>query len=109
MTTIDELRERKAAVDRELAEAEASLAARPPLAAAEVAAIFDAAITAHGEATTQEDKHAVASAGLLALEEGKHKGREVDILAQHVIDARGAITARAAPAGAEPAPIEGSA
>ncbi len=86
--TLDELRANAAKAAQDLADAEAAIAALPLLTEEEVAAIFSTAVQEHSEAQTPEDRHIAALKGLQALEGRNHKGREIDILAQHVLDAR---------------------
>lgn len=86
--TLDQLRADHEAAAQCLAAAEAAEAARPAITEAEAQAIFVGALVAHESADNRADKHAVAVQALQALEVGKHKGREVDILAQFVLDHR---------------------
>ena len=100
--SIDDLRARAEAAQRDLAAAEAAHAAQPLLTPEEISAIVDPAFKAHAEAGSPQDKHDIAHEALRALEVRRHKGRETDQLAQLVIDAREALTAQ--PQSADPAP-----
>jgi hypothetical protein len=91
MPTINDLRAQAAESARLLADAEAEEAARPAMPPEDAVAITAAALEAHTAASSHEEKHKVAETALRLIEDGKHKGREVDILAQHVIDAREAM------------------
>lgn len=86
--TLEELRAEHAESARQLAEAEAVEANREPISVDEASRIYADAIERHRAAQTRDEKHQIALEGLAALERGKHKGQEVDVLAQLVIDAR---------------------
>lgn len=88
MPTIDELRLTAEKAAQDLRDAEEALRNAPGISTDEAQAIFNSTIESHAVAESIQAKHDVALAGLSALESGKHKGREIDILAQHVLDAR---------------------
>lgn len=87
--TLEKLRLAADAANKALAEAQAAEAAKPPMPHEEAHAIFSEALQAHAAAETDGERHAVASEALTKLEAGRVTGRGIDVLAQHVIDARG--------------------
>ena len=104
--TLEELRIAAEEAAQKLRDAEAVEAARPPISLEEAKGIFEGAIVAHKEAQAPQEKHDITNTALLALEKGKHRGPMIDILAQHVLDAREALSTREAPPAAAAASID---
>lgn len=87
--TLDDLEADAAAAQATLEAARAQAIEDAKLTAEEAQAIVETALAQHGEAETDEARHAVAAAALAKLEAGGVKGPAVDLLAQHVVNARG--------------------
>lgn len=88
--TLEELEAEAQAAQATLEAARQQAIEDAKLTVEEAQAIVESALAAHGEAETDEQRHAIAAAALAKLEAGGVKGPAVDLLAQHVVDARGA-------------------
>lgn len=87
--TLQELRDQHEALTQKLLAAEKAAREKPPMPKEEVEKIHREALEKHEATSSDEERHKIAEDALKKLEDGNHKGPEIDQLAQLVVDARG--------------------